>query len=866
MDPCAKEILDKIPAADKEYVEQMVAKMRDIKRSAFLDGITNPDSKYREMAQKELDGFRRAVVVSKIKTVQNILVYKKLESYISNPIFEKTKDNLGTLTFKPSAACKGLEAILVGSNDPKIAGSGESVDAIGRSIVNTLSNTFFQELEPKDIDVVRGNQNYTNIIVEQWDLAHGGKGGVTGDSVALRIAKARHVLNAAERTTYNDSGAFINDLEGHIGRQNWSADKLRKIGEAAWVSEMLDHIDIDKMENRDIVKGDAKEILSSSFKKITEGGSAFITGNSDNVIKINGMPSNVAARLESGRSIFFKDGQSAAAMLKKYGRYDNMGDEILANINSTARNSALMQKAGDNPKATIERFMKEKNFSKPEQNWINQIVANLDGSTSLPGESMAAKASQAYLAASLAVRMGTAPLTHIGDLARRGTNMSLAGYKGGFLGPTGDAIASIFSNLTKEDKIKASSLTSSGADHLIGAIRDKLSGIDGSVGVFSKTMNFVQKMSGLNFLMDTNRASQAMMLSKHFGSLSDMPYASLGKDAANTLNRYSIGPIEWDLLRKTTENGLLSFNKVTELPVDTVLKTMKDGGLISDTSAANANMLAERFQRRTSQRMATLFTEETRFALNEPGAYTRTILNRGSIQDSAPGIAMRLISQFKSFPIEATSGTLDRVMLSGGSSTWSDAIKNGDAHIPALANLIIGSTVLGYVSMAAKAYAKNQTPPDVTDAKTITEAMLHGGAGGMYADFLLGEFDSRMGRNALKTVLGPAGADFSDTMDLYSAMKSGAIEPDDSDKVKARKQAARDAFNVLVTKVPNVFYTKAALDYFVLNGMREYMSHGYLKRQEKNMQKEGQQHIINPNEQAQTVASGLNESLGRFSR
>lgn len=420
--------------------------------------------------------------------------------------------------------------------------------------------------------------------------------------------------------------------------------------------------------------------------------------------------------------------------------------------------------------------------------------------------------------------------------------MQLAGEKG-LLSPTINAFTSLLGNMSRDAKVQAADLTGVGSAHLIGDIHDRFSGMDSPVGTFGKASSTYMKLTGLTWMTESNKAAQAQMLSRLLGMNSDVHFANLDKNVGSTLNRYGIGPVEWDVIRAATKEGHVGFDDVLSLPDSVVKKSMNAGGVKGVT--------IERYKRDLSQKMATLYAEEVRASMNESGDYERALMYRGSLHDSAFGVATRLIGQYKSFALNSMTQTMDRIALSNGAATWGEASKGfmrGDVgpYLPMLGTLIIGGTAMGALTMASKALVQNKTPPDFRDPKNIMQAFAQGGGAGMYADYLLGEFDHRYGRSALQAVTGPIGGDIEDTFDVLSALRAGPITEGDDAQTKAFKDAGHKAFNMILSRVPNMAYTKAVADYFILDRAHEWMSPGYTERKKQRMQKSGQQSIVEP--------------------
>ena len=131
--------------------------------------------------------------------------------------------------------------------------------------------------------------------------------------------------------------------------------------------------------------------------------------------------------------------------------------------------------------------------------------------------------------------------------------------------------------------------------------------------------------------------------------------------------------------------------------------------------------------------------------------------------------------------------------------------------------------------MVAKDMIKGHWPPrDPADPRTWLAAFQQGGALGIYSDFLFSK-TNRFGGGIGETLLGPTigtGIDLLNiTMDARDALVSGGEDP---------VSAAR-AFSTGAQLVPfgNIFYIKPALDYLILNSIREALSPGYLRKQDR---------------------------------
>jgi len=167
-------------------------------------------------------------------------------------------------------------------------------------------------------------------------------------------------------------------------------------------------------------------------------------------------------------------------------------------------------------------------------------------------------------------------------------------------------------------------------------------------------------------------------------------------------------------------------------------------------------------------------------------------------------------------------------------------LRRDGVDVSGVAHLIVATTLLGYVSMTLKELAKGRNPRQPEDAgdyaKLVMAAMTQGGGLGIYGDFLFGEAN-RMGGGFVSSLAGPAAGTLEDVHKLVTSIRDGS-------NTKTRAEiAGSEGLHMLTNNTPflNLFYTRAALDYFVLHRLQETMNPGYLRRYEQKVKKENNQ-------------------------
>jgi hypothetical protein len=136
-------------------------------------------------------------------------------------------------------------------------------------------------------------------------------------------------------------------------------------------------------------------------------------------------------------------------------------------------------------------------------------------------------------------------------------------------------------------------------------------------------------------------------------------------------------------------------------------------------------------------------------------------------------------------------------------------------------------------------------------------SLAQGGGGGLYGDFLFGQARDRYGHSAFAAMMGPT---FGDVESLYSVLRGG-IDDEDFGKNKILAKS----FYMTKTHMPfvNLFYTRLAFDYLILNRMQEEVSPGSLRRTEEKFGKLGQRYRLSPSRHSKAEKLTL-EDIGRL--
>ncbi len=208
------------------------------------------------------------------------------------------------------------------------------------------------------------------------------------------------------------------------------------------------------------------------------------------------------------------------------------------------------------------------------------------------------------------------------------------------------------------------------------------------------------------------------------------------------------------------------------------------------------------------------FADEMGFAYLETDAASRRLTTLGHSPGTVTGEAVRILLQFKGYPIAFTQRVLGRAML--GYSPEERALQARNLGI-----LIAGTAVTGALAMTMKDMLRGYGPRDWSKPKTWLAALQQGGGAGIYGDFLFAQA-SRFGNTPLETMAGPGVSTAANVVDLFMKARDGDGK-------------AGRALNVALQNTPfiNLWYARPALDLLILNSMREAVSPGFMQRQRR---------------------------------
>ena len=735
-------------------------------------------------------------------------------------------------TADPSRA---MLARTVGSN-VRVPGARQSVDARGNALTTAYLGGLIADLRRQNLLPLLNSRSLDREIAQELaELSkRQGRPGVSGSDQAIAIAEAIDKYRKLSVARENRAGAWIKPLEGYIVRQSHDMHKIRRAGFEAWRDFILPKLDVE----RTIGSADAEKFLRGAFDGITSGRHIRSNGadETDLALAFKG-PANLAKRASQHRVLHFRDADAWFDYNAQFGRGTLM-EAVFHDLERAARNTAMMETFGTNPRAMFDGVMdrlQDKHRAEPEK--LQKLRAKIhqdrfdeiEGITRIPINATSAAVTAGVMAVQSLSKLGGATLSAFGDL----------GFKAGALRDSGDNLLSAWAkNLEStlqgmapgEARVTAE-LIGVGLEGQIGDLMARFSAVDDTPGNFAQMQRIFFKLNLLAPWTDANKRGIGLMTARDLAMNANRGWGDLPQ--RELLELYGFDEARWNAARQAVREErdgrqYLMPDAIRDLP-DEAFKAIARG------KTARAMRLAKD---EVETALRSYYVDMADQAVPQPGARERAFLRRGTRPGDPLGIALRLVGQFKAFPVTAATKILGRTARADTTAEFFRNMVNGTADIHGLAHMIVATTVLGYVAQSAKELAKGRTPRDPFSPATWTAAMLQGGGLGLYGDFLFGEYN-RFGRSFTASVAGPTLGTADDLLELLARARAG-------------EDTASSALRLVVSNTPfmNLFYTRAALDYLVLYQLQETINPGFLRRMERRIQQENSQTFVLPPSQA----------------
>ncbi len=696
---------------------------------------------------------------------------------------------------------RSMLALIEGIQD-EVAGTRNSAYALAQAF-EAKYNGIYAELNKAvpGFNRVSSDRRFSdNVLREMAELKEGGAPGITRDPDAQKAAKIFAKYAEIIRQDLNKNGASIGKLDGWAGAQVHDDIKILAAGRDAWKASILPRLDLERTFEGVTDRAALDKALDGVFDNIVTG---VRTGTMPPASgRVN--PANLAKSLGRDRVLHFKSADDAIAYRDEFG-HGLFTSAMAHHFRASAQKVAAMEMFGPNPENMVNRLVKQvKDKLKDEDaagnrdkikeldsESIQGAVDMMTNASNIPANSnMASISSKIRMVQSMS-KLGGMVISSTTDAMVVAVSSQFRGS--GFVNGYIKQVAGILHGRPKGEQKEIAHLLGEHYEGTSAEVANATYANDGVTGMWAKSSNLFFKATGQTWWTDVNRSAMRRTISLEAAMRSKSAYADLPPKYRHVLGLHDIKEAEWDVIRKTAwtaENG----------------KQYITPDRIEDEKVAMA------FRR--------FVADELNYGVIETDAVSRRYATWNAKRPGTfAGEAARFAMQFKGFPIAFTNRVLGRTFKAQrADASW--AGEKG-AHLGAL---IAGMTVAGYVAMTIKDVAKGNWPPrDPTSPKTILAALQQGGGLGLYGDYLFGEVN-RFGGGIAEGLLGPTiGA---------GVQAVGILQKGRDAATGGKPMKGSESLDLVLGNTPfaNLAYVRPALNYLVLDALRESLSPGSAAR------------------------------------
>lgn len=779
-----------------------------------------------------------AAIIERRNALLNVRARAQLVSFVRN-----------TFADRPDL---GVESFLVGTNVAR-KGARLSVAAEQKALGDAYIGGMLNDLERGDlVGVLARGDSDQDIADALWRIGNDQDVSDLNPQV-VEIAQIIQRYQEAARLDANRAGASIGRIPGYIARQSHDSEKIGAAGFDQWLSDILPRLDPRTFDGVTDVNGYMRGI----YDGLVSGDHLRAQGDA----RPNGFrgPANLARKMSQERVLHFRDGIGWHEYNRLYGT-GNLREAVLRGLDLSGQNTALMRRLGTNPEANLNMALdviKEDvrssgdpqalaNFNTAREGMIRNRFREVSGQTRIPGNAAAARIAANVRAWQSISKLGGALLSSFTDLPVAASEMRYQGRS--FLGSLSEMATGLLKGRGSREQREILSSFGVYADSMRGEIMRRFSADDSMGGRMSRGMSHFFRLNGLSWWTDANKASAGLMMSHNLAQSRRQAWGSLNPDLRRALSLYDLDAGKWDLLREMDTRmadgrDYMTPDGVADITDERIAQYLGD----QDRPVSPGAIRETRQDLERSLRA--YINDRVTYAVLEPDARTRSIMNQGTQPGTVPGDLLRFVTQFKSFPAAYMQKTLGRELYGRGYTPAGlgenfrggrdliRALRNGNGERLALAQLVLWTTAFGYLSMASKDVAKGREPRNPDDYKTWVAAMAQGGGLGIFGDYLFGEAN-RFGNSALESAAGPTLSTTADLMNLWARAKEG-------------EDTAASLLRIAQNNTPflNLFYSRIVLDHLLFYSIQEALNPGSLRRTEQRIQKENdQQFLIRPSQ------------------
>lgn len=673
---------------------------------------------------------------------------------------------------------------------------------------------------------------------QQENLVRAAFGEQVEDASAREMGEAWVQTAEYGRKRFNAAGGRIPKLENWGFPQAHNMLKIRKAGYQQWRESIVPKLDVNRIIDQKTGLPFTPESLELALNDV------FQTITTDGMNKLKpgamGQGKSLANQRLDHRFLVFKNADSWLAYQKEFGNPE-VFDAMFGHISNMARDIAMMEVLGPNPKATTQflkqTIQKQAAGDEAAENAARSAAARIDnfymavtGKTNSPINSKFGTTFAGLRQLLQSAQLGSASIAAITDL-------NFGRMARGFVGlPQTKMLKNYFnliSPLSADEKGRLAirlGLIADGWSTLAAAQMRYVGDMSGPE-ITRRVSDFVMRASLLSPMTNAGRWAFGM---EFLGGLADnvgKRFDELDPNMRTTMERYSISADHWDIIR------------TTELFDEEGAKFLRAEDIEARTD------LAPTVARDLATRVMEMVETETNFAVPSSSLRGRIALTGETRPGTIAGELARSFAMYKNFGVTLINTHVARGMQQPG-------VKGKGRYY---ADLLISTTLMGALAMQMKEISKGRDPRPMDSNEFWLAAFLQGGGLGIYGDFAFSDVN-RFDRGLAETVAGPV-VGFAD--DLRKLTLGNIVQASQGEDTNAARELIK--FAGRYTPGASLWYSRLALERMVLDQMQLYAdpkARSNMKRLESKMRREyGQKYWWRPGKTAPSRAPDLSNAL-----
>ncbi|GGF73679.1 hypothetical protein SAMN05216376_111119 [Mameliella alba] len=644
----------------------------------------------------------------------------------------------------------------------------------------------------------------------------------TGSAKAKELADAVRRQQERLRQAFNDHGGDIGKLDDYGVTHTHDHHVIQQAGFDTWSTFIRDKLDWSRIEDR----ATGKPFVAEKGELPDAETATVFLREIYNGIVTQGWNKREPSMAVGGKALYntradarvlhFRDGSNWLDYNARFGSGDPFSS-LIGGLHGMARDIAQMRVLGPNPKLGLEYAVQvaQKRVAGKSQAEIavgkkaalaRTMLSHFDGSVNNTENEALARFFSNTRSAITSAKLGAAILSAPTDLVTVSKAARIAGMKPQNV--LGRAVQLAASAGDRKMARRAGYVAETLAD--TGAAGNRYLAQQMTSETIDRLTSFTIRASGLSYWTDMLKTAFRLEFAGYLAQNADRALDEVDAPLAKILQDRGITPADWDLLRapegRFVEQGGGDFlSPVYWLEHQSSLPRTEAEGL--------------------ALRLQMMIEEQLEYAVP-----TMRLEGRArTVGDTRPGTfageLLRSSTMFKGFALSLTIGQYRRFV----------ALPTGTDRAIYAAQMVVGLTLLGALSVQLKELSKARDPRPMDSGAFWAAAVAQGGGLGIFGDFFAAE-TNRFGGGLGETIAGPMIGLGGDVINLGASNAARAFAREDT--FLGRDVANFARYNTPVAS--SLWYQRAAFDRIVADQLQAFLdpeAEAVWERQEANRER-----------------------------